>query len=142
MFRFFQPFCPTLPAKIGKVLILPKKCNMGIKKRRICCWSRIRWKNVKKNHVKKVINEKLAEKWSFYFFTVCRSFRPIMMILLHFFFNGFYDTQIEFLQKKCLLTLKLFVNFNAKIGRKGSKKQKNVFYKWALESHFASISIL
>jgi hypothetical protein len=68
---------------------------------------------------------------------------------LHF-FNGFelsasnytfYDTHIEFLKKIIFLLISaLFANFKAKLNEKASKKTKNVFYKYDLESHFTSIS--
>jgi hypothetical protein len=53
-FPFFQPFRLRLQSKFVKRAIWPPKCNIGIKKGRIWCWFRIRWKSCKNTRAKSI----------------------------------------------------------------------------------------
>ncbi len=86
---FFEPFRPRLISKFGKSAIWFKKfvwhkCKMGIEKRWILCWFRVRWKICKKSY------KKLSQKnrvFDFYYCVLCSAY----IFLGEFFciFNGF-----------------------------------------------------
>ncbi len=54
--------------------------------------------------------------------------------------SAFFDTHIEFLEKKFFLLLfALFLDFDCKCAGNGSKKRKIVFYECVLEFNYATI---
>jgi hypothetical protein len=115
------------------------KMQYGLKNKKRRIWFRflIHWRSWKKSHPKKVINEKVTEKLSFFFTflysTVCESFSGDFFALFSTDTNSasnvaFYDTQMEVLRKKfILLILALIANFKAIIGGNGSKNEKHIF---------------
>ncbi len=125
--------------RVKKIFVL-KKFNMGIKKRSISRWFRIRWKSFEKMHPKKVISKNVTG--------ICTSFtfthvRQIVLLVTFFFVNffktfstdsksawnsAFFDTHIEFFNKKIFwVILALFANFEAKCAKNGSKNKKTYF---------------
>ncbi len=113
------------------------KFNMGVKKRRISRWFRIRWKSFEKRHHKKFIGKNVTEKALFFHFLLIfvKFFLLIIFVgaFLYNFFNGF-----EISGKFCVfrylfwfflkhffwVLLALFANFEAQRARNSSKNQK------------------
>ncbi len=74
---FLSRFLRICNQSVQKVLIkeknvIMKKFNLGIKKRRISRWFRIRWKSFEKMHPKKVISKNVTEICTFFTFTYVR----------------------------------------------------------------------
>ncbi len=87
---FLSRFLRICSQSLQKVLIRKKKSkkkiNMGIKKRWISRWFRIRWNFFEKMQYKKVISKTVTEKCPFFTFTHVRQiFFAYNFFLVHFF---------------------------------------------------------
>ncbi len=112
------------------------KLNMGVKKRRISRWFRIRWKSFEKRHHKKVIGKNVTEKALFFllFTHFCQIFFAYNFCWCIFvqLFQRIRNQReilrflISFLIKKKNLgvLLALFANFDAQRAWNSSKNQK------------------
>jgi hypothetical protein len=111
---FLSRFLRICNLSLQKVLIraktnfLLKKFNMGIKKRRISRWFRIRWKRFEKMHQKKVISKNVTEKSPFSLFTHVR--QTFLVLFFYNFFNGF-----EISVKFCVFWYLFLIFFKKKI---------------------------
>jgi hypothetical protein len=151
-FDFLSRFLRIRLQSLQKVLIWPPKIFFWKKSEKISKNAEFHAdlesveKVVKKCNKKKVISKKsltnMSKKWKKGFFP---SHFANNFFMLHFFKtfstdlksawnSAFFDTHIEFFNKKSfLLLLALFVNFDCKCAGNGSKKRKIFFYECVLD---------
>ncbi len=156
-FPFFEPFPAHVQSKFTKSAnkspkkFVITKFNMGIKKRRISRWFRIRWKSFEKIYQKKVISKMWQKYALFSLFThvrqTCFAFNFFLVNFLSTFStnsksawnSAFFDIFFGLKKKISRVIFALFENFEAKRAKNGSKNQKNLFSKCVLDFNFAPI---
>ncbi len=133
-FSFFQLFRPRLALKLAnsanksQLNFILQKSDVGIIKRKILCWVRIRWKKFKEIHPKEVIGHnrhtviKVKDSIFSYFslITFLQLFHRIwnQHRILRFWIPSLHFWKINF--STC-------ANFEVKLGWNGSKKRKMCF---------------
>ncbi len=138
---FLSRFLRICNQSVQKVLIRAKTffflINMGIKKRRISRWFRIRWKSFEKMHPKKVISKNVTEICTFFTFThVRQTCFACTFFLVHLFtifstdsisawHSAFSDSFFDLFQKKNFLGhISTFCKLWSQMRKKRLKKSK------------------